>query len=168
MAIIAIVAIDRNRAIGKGGTIPWHYSSDLKFFKQQTLGHACVMGRRTWASLKKPLKDRLNIVLSRTGEVEPQPGVLGIRDKESVLTLAKYLNCDLYIIGGEQVYSAFAVEIDRWIVTEVPVEAEDADTFMPEGFLAGFQQVERREIDDGLHVVFYERNKENEGVVTPS
>jgi dihydrofolate reductase len=168
MAIIAIVAIDRNRAIGKGGTIPWHYSSDLKFFKQQTLGHACVMGRRTWASLKKPLKDRLNIVLSRTGHIEPQPGVLAVTDKETVLALAKYLNCDLYIIGGEQIYSAFAAEIDRWVVTEVPIEADGADTFLPQGFLSGFQPVESRELEDGLRIVFYERNNENEGAITPS
>ncbi len=55
MAIIGIVAVRRNGAIGRGGTIPWHYSADLKFFKEQTVGNACVMGSRTWASLKKPL-----------------------------------------------------------------------------------------------------------------
>src|SRR5262252_7598733 len=59
MAIIGIVAVDRNFAIGKGGSLPWHYSADLKFFKQTTLGNAVVMGRRTWQSLKKPLPDRL-------------------------------------------------------------------------------------------------------------
>ena len=64
MAIVGIVAIDRNLAIGKGGTLPWHYSSDLKFFKQTTVGNAVVMGRRTWLTLNKPLKDRMNIVLS--------------------------------------------------------------------------------------------------------
>nr|MBA3767976.1 dihydrofolate reductase [Acidobacteriota bacterium] len=47
MAIIGIVAVDRNGAIGKNGTLPWHYSADLRFFKQQTVGHACVMGWRT-------------------------------------------------------------------------------------------------------------------------
>jgi dihydrofolate reductase len=157
MAIIGIVAVDSNLAIGKGGTIPWHYSTDLRFFKQQTLGHACVMGYRTWLSLKKPLKERLNLVLSRSREIEPQPGVVLLRDKESVLSMKDYLKCDLYIIGGEQVYEAFASAIDRWVVTEVPVQAEGADTFMPQGFLYGFKAVDSTSLDDGLKVVFYER-----------
>ena len=62
--IIGIVAVDRNLAIGKGGKLPWHYSADMKFFKETTIGNAVVMGRRTWLTLKEPLPDRLNIVLS--------------------------------------------------------------------------------------------------------
>src|SRR2546423_14615156 len=107
MSIIGIVAVDKNHAIGKGGGLPWHYSADMKFFKRQTVGHACVMGRRTWASLKKPLPQRLNIVLSRESEIEAQPSVIVMRDKPSVLSLKDYLACDLYIIGGAQIYRAF-------------------------------------------------------------
>src|SRR5258708_31759833 len=70
--IIGIVAVDTNGAIGKGGTLPWHYSADMKFFKETTTGHACVMGHKTLLSLKKPLPNRLNIVLSRQSEIEPQ------------------------------------------------------------------------------------------------
>ena len=55
MSIIGIVALDKNGAIGKGGQLPWHYPADLKFFKSQTTGHACVMGYRTWLTLKRPL-----------------------------------------------------------------------------------------------------------------
>ena len=131
MAIIGIVAVDRNGAIGKGGTLPWHYSADLRFFKQQTLGHACVMGQRTWRSLKKPLKDRLNIVLSRSSEIEPLESVIQLGDRLSVLSLRAYLRCNLFIIGGAQVFRAFQSDIERWIVTEVPLVVEDADTFMP-------------------------------------
>ncbi|MGA9996886.1 MAG: dihydrofolate reductase, partial [Pyrinomonadaceae bacterium] len=139
MSVIGIVAVDRNGAIGRGGSIPWHYSADLKFFKQQTIGNACVMGRRTWLSLKKPLKERLNIVLSRASEVESQEGLIVLRDKLSVLNLKNYLACDLYIIGGVQVYKSFQEEIDKWIVTEIPLTVEDADTFMPADFLEGFK-----------------------------
>jgi dihydrofolate reductase len=157
MATIAIVAVDKNRAIGKGGTIPWHYSADLRFFKQQTLGNACVMGYHTWLSLKKPLKDRLNIVLSRSHQVEPQHSVVLLRDKESVLSIRDYLKCDLYIIGGEQVYRTFADQIDQWVVTEVPTEAEEADTFMPEDFLSGFSRTAETGLEGGLKVGFYKR-----------
>jgi len=63
--ITGIVAIAQNLAIGKNGRLPWHYSSDLKFFKQTTLDNAVVMGFNTCKSIGKPLPRRLNIVLSR-------------------------------------------------------------------------------------------------------
>src|SRR5215212_9461364 len=110
MAIIGIVAVGKNGAIGRGGTIPWHYSADLKFFKEQTMHNACVMGARTWRSLKKALPNRLNIVMSRQGETATaatQESVIVLRDKTSVLSLKPYLSCDLFVIGGEQVYRTF-------------------------------------------------------------
>src|SRR6185312_14772926 len=109
--IIGIVAVDRNGAIGKDGKLPWHYSADMKFFKETTTGNAVVMGYKTWLSLKKPLPNRLNIVLSRKSEIEPQDSVLLLRDVESVLSTAKDLTTDLYVIGGEQVYRAFLPHI---------------------------------------------------------
>jgi dihydrofolate reductase len=157
MAIIGIVATGRNLAIGRGGSIPWHYSADLKFFKQQTVGNACVMGSRTWRSLKKPLPNRLNIVLSRQAEIESQSSVITLRDKQAVLSLTPYLCCDLFIIGGREVYKTFASEIDKWIVTEIPMTVEDADTFMPEGFLEGFVPYDSLELEENLNVTFYER-----------
>lgn len=157
MAIIGIVAVSKNGAIGRGGSIPWHYSSDLKFFKQQTTGHACVMGYRTWSSLKKPLPNRLNIVLSRQAEIEAQEGVIVMRDEQAVLSLKPYLSCDLFIIGGYQVYRTFLGEIDKWIVTEIPLTVEDADTFMPEDYLRGFNPYDSRQLEENLKVTFYER-----------
>lgn len=158
MAINGIVAVDRNGAIGKGGRLPWHYSADLKFFKRQTTGHACVMGQRTWASLNKPLPERLNIVLSRRSEIEPQEGVVVLRDALSVLSLQPYLNCDLFIIGGAEVFRAFQDRIERWIVTEVPLSVEDADTFMPANYLDGFKATSSLSLEEGLRVTFYERS----------
>jgi|SRR5215213_6347307 len=157
MAIIGIVAVDRQGAIGKGGTLPWHYSADLRFFKQQTMGHACVMGRRTWLSLKQPLKERLNIVLSRSSDIERQESVITLRDRESVLSLKPYLACDLFIIGGHQVFSTFQDKIERWIVTEVPLVVEGADTFMPADYLQGFRPVDSLTLEENLKVTFYER-----------
>ena len=157
MTITGIVAVDRNGAIGRGGTLPWHYSADLRFFKQQTMGHACVMGRRTWLSLKKPLKERLNLVLSRSSDIEAQNGVITLRDRPSVLSLKPYLACDLFIIGGEQVFRAFLGDIERWIVTEVPLTVEGADTFMPADYLRGFMPVDSLSLEENLRVTFYER-----------
>ena len=157
MAIIGIVAVDRRGAIGKGGKLPWHYPADMRFFKQQTTGHACVMGRKTWLTLKRPLANRLNIVLSRTSDIEPQDSVVLLRDKLSVLSLAAYLKCDLYVIGGAQVYEAFHEKIDRWLVTEIPLTVEGADAFMPKDFLNGFALSSVMPLDEELQVSVYDR-----------
>ena len=62
----AIVAMASNRVIGKDGKLPWHLPEDLKFFKQTTLGHPILMGRKTFESIGRPLPGRRNIVLSST------------------------------------------------------------------------------------------------------
>ena len=157
--VIGIVAIDRNLAIGKQGKLPWHYSADLKFFKQTTIGHAVVMGRRTWLSLQKPLKDRQNIVLSRSQDVNPGDGVIVMSDVDSVLEYANHREGHLFIIGGAKVYESFQPHVQRWIVTEVPIAVEGADAFMPQNFLEGFELYEVRQLDEGLQVKFYERNE---------
>ena len=157
MAIIGIVAVDRNDAIGKGGRLPWHYSADMKFFKETTTGHACVMGHRTWLTLKKPLPNRLNIVLSKQSEVPTQENVIAKREIESVLSLELAPTQHLFVIGGATVYRAFLPHIERWIVTEVPLTVEDADTFMPSNYLEGFEVYEVRQLDDELRVKFYEK-----------
>jgi dihydrofolate reductase len=156
--IIGIVAVDRNGAIGKGGKLPWHYSADMKFFKATTTGNACVMGYKTWLTLKKPLPNRLNIVLSRQSEIDPQDSVIVCRDVESVLSVAKDLKGDLFVIGGEQVYRSFLPYLEKWIVTEVPLTIEAADAFVPENYLEGFTRSDSRKIGEDLNVSFYSRD----------
>jgi len=156
--IIGIVAVDRNLAIGKGGKLPWHYSADMKFFKQTTLGNVVVMGRRTWSTLKAPLPDRQNIVLTRNGDVAIPGGVLVMNDTQAVLDFAKRIETHVFVIGGAKVYEAFLPHIDRWLVTEVPLSVEGADTFMPKNFLDGFEMYEVRQLDEGLRVKCYERS----------
>jgi dihydrofolate reductase len=157
MAITGIVAVDRNGAIGKGGGLPWHYPADLRFFREQTTGNACLMGYRTWLTLKRPLPGRLNVVLTSRAEVEPLASVVWLRDKQSALSLREYLKCELFVIGGAQIFEAFRAEIDRWLVTEVPLTVEGADTFMPPDFLSGFDASDIRDLGDGLKVTTYER-----------
>lgn len=157
MAIIGIVAIAKNYAIGKQGKLPWHYPADLKFFKETTSGNAIVMGFNTWKSIGKPLPKRLNIVLSRSTTLENQPGVLLLRGKEEVVALARYLKGDLFIIGGAETYQNFADTIEKWLVTEIPLTIEDADTFMPENFFEGFKTTETINLTDELQVKVYER-----------
>jgi len=155
--IIGIVAVDRNLAIGKQGRLPWHYSADMKFFKATTIGNSVVMGRRTWETLKVPLKERQNIVLTRRLDFAADSLIVR-HDPQAVLELTQNQRGHLFVIGGAQVYAAFLPYIERWIVTEVPLSVEGADTFMPANFLEGFKLYELRQLDEGLQVKFYERN----------
>lgn len=155
MSIVGIVAVDRRGAIGRAGRIPWRYPADLKFFKEQTTGHAIAMGWHTWRSIGHPLPGRLNLVLSRAGVVTPEPGLVLLRERAEVLSLVPYLACDLFVIGGAQIYQTFRTDINRWLVTEVPEVVADADTFMPADFLAGFAPTETRQLDGNLQVTTY-------------
>jgi dihydrofolate reductase len=155
--IIGIAAVDRKNAIGKGGKLPWHYSSDMKFFRETTTGHAVVMGRKTWLTIGKPLKDRLNIVLSRDSNIEPQDSLLVLTDVDSVISFNHSLTTDLFVIGGAQIYQAFLPHIEKWIITQVPLTVSGADAFMPEGYLERFEEVDSKSLDDDLMVKFYER-----------
>lgn len=155
--IIGIAAVDRQGAIGKGGKLPWHYSADMKFFRETTTGHAVVMGRKTWLTLGKPLKNRLNIVLSRDASLEPQESLLVLSDIDSALSLYESLSTDLFVIGGAQIYEAFLPRIERWIITEVPLTVKGADAFMPAGYLENFKVTNSKSIGDDLTVKYYER-----------
>jgi len=158
MMIIGIAAVDRKGAIGKGGKLPWHYSADMKFFRETTTGHAVVMGRKTWLTIGKPLKNRLNIVLSRDANIEPQESLVVFSDIESALSFSRSLSTDLFVIGGAQIYEAFLPHIEKWIITEVPLTVSGADAFMPKGYLDGFKVVDSREIGESLIVKSYERD----------
>lgn len=153
--IIGIAAVAENYAIGKNGKLPWHYSSDLKFFKETTINHAVVMGFNTWQSIGRPLPKRLNIVLSSSSNIENQPNVLLLRSTEEVLALSKYLSCDLFVIGGAKTYENFSGVIEKWLVTEVPLIVEDADVFMPRDFLDEFELAETKELEENLRVKFF-------------
>ena len=139
MAIIGIIAISKNFAIGKDGKLPWHYSDDLKFFKETTTGNAIVMGSNTWRSIGRPLPNRLNIVLSKSGNIDAPATVMKLNTAHEVVELSKYLNRDVFIIGGAKTYEAFADVLDKWIVTYIPETIDGADTFMRKDFLDGFE-----------------------------
>ena len=153
--IIGIAAVDRKNAIGKRGKLPWHYSADMKFFRETTTGHAVVMGRKTWLTIGKPLKNRLNIVLSRDSSIEPQDSLLVLSDIDSVISFNNSLTTDLFVIGGAQIYEAFLPHIEKWIITEVPLTVSGADAFMPKDYLDGFKEVDSRDLGEGLVVRYY-------------
>lgn len=157
MSIIGIVAIAKNFAIGKDGKLPWHYSADLKHFKETTTGHAVVMGSNTYRSIGKPLPNRLNIILSRSAQIDTGSDLIFLRSERESIDLAKYLKCDLFVIGGAKTYAEFAPLIDAWIVTHIPIDVEGADVLMPSNFLDGFDRVDESTLTEGLVVSSYRR-----------
>jgi dihydrofolate reductase len=125
--IKAIVAMAENRIIGNAGTIPWHLPEDFKFFKATTMGHAILMGRKTYESIGKPLPGRQNIVLSRT-----MPETLGVTVIHSLDELKEPTDGrDLFVIGGEEIYRLLLPRIQELYVTKVPRTIE-GDTRFPE------------------------------------
>jgi len=121
----AIAAMSLNRVIGADGKIPWHLSEDMKFFKRTTLGHIIVMGRKTYASLRKPLPGRENWVLTRGGDI---PGVRVIRDVAEISEPDD--GRELFVIGGAQLYAALLPQCAEVLLTLVKREAQ-GDVFFP-------------------------------------
>jgi len=116
-----------NRVIGNAGTIPWHLPEDFKFFKATTMGHAILMGRKTYESIGKPLPGRENIVLSRT--MLETPGITVIRSLEELQEPTD--GRDLFVIGGEEIYQLLLPKVQELYVTKVPRVIE-GDTRFPE------------------------------------
>ena len=142
--ITLIAARARNGAIGKDNQIPWHIPEDLALFKRETLGGAIVMGRRTWESLPfKPLKDRLNIVVSRDTTLTEHV-VPGVEDAIALAQSQGYFR--IYGIGGQGIYEALLPLAHRLLITEVDTVVEDADAFFPE-VGEGWREVGKAKLD---------------------
>jgi len=137
-ALSLVVAMDRNRVIGRGGDLPWRLPDDLKQFKQTTLGHTILMGRRTWDSLGRPLPGRDNWVLSRSSEFSPQ----GARVFASLDdALAAFEGDELMVIGGGELYKQALPRARRLYLTEVDTEVADGDTWFPAFDPADFEEL---------------------------
>lgn len=123
-----VVAMDRNRVIGRNGDLPWHLPDDLKWFKRCTVGKPIVMGRHTWASLPRALPDRLNIVLTSKGDFEAE-GATVVPGLESALEVARDYS-EVAIIGGGALFASTLGVVDRLYLTVVHGEY-DGDTHLP-------------------------------------
>ncbi len=132
----AVVAVSRNGVIGINGRLPWKIPKDLKWFKEITLGHTVLMGRKTWESLPFPLPGRRNWVLSKNLSSTGEMSVFrSLEDAE----LNMEPNQRIFIIGGGEIYLQALPKCGELYVTEVKRDIEDGDAFFPdfrEEFLA--------------------------------
>jgi dihydrofolate reductase len=125
-----IAAVARNGVIGRNGTLPWHLPDDLKHFKQLTMGHSIIMGRRTFESIGKPLPGRRSIVVSRGLSQSPCEGVELARSLDQAIELGAKDSGPAFVIGGAALYAAALERADVLHLTEVDADVQ-GDTFFP-------------------------------------
>jgi dihydrofolate reductase len=131
MIISLLVAMDENRAIGKDNHLPWRLSSDLKRFRELTMGHHILVGRKTFESIGKPLPGRQTIVVTRNESFRPESCLIA-HSVESGIGLAQERGeSELFICGGADIYAQSLWLADRMYLTLVHTVV-DADTFFPE------------------------------------
>ena len=123
-----VVAMSRNRAIGRDNQLPWRLPADLAFFKRVTMGHPVIMGRRTYESIGKPLPGRLNIVVSGNRDFRA-PGCTVVGSMEEALRAAAGAE-EVSIIGGSSIFAAALPHADTIYLTEVDADVE-GDVFFP-------------------------------------
>lgn len=121
--VIFVVARDRRGVIGRGGALPWHLPADLRHFRELTIGKSVIMGRTTFESLRAPLKGRRNIVLSRGASILSVPGVETAGSVDEVFRMTAHDN-EIAVIGGAQVFAAFADYVDTAYVTEILADVD--------------------------------------------
>lgn len=137
-----VVAVADGGVIGRDAGLPWHLPEDLRHFKDVTMGHAMIMGRKTFDSIGRALPGRTSIVVSRGAPTLPE-GVALARSFEEAVAIARQTDGEPRVIGGASIYEAALPLATRIFLTEVhrPVTG---DTFFPPFDRAAFREIERR------------------------
>ena len=122
MKIILMAAMSPDRVIGQHGKIPWHYPADLRFVKRTTVGHPCLMGRKTYESLpRRPLPDRVNIILTSSDDYVVPSGVVVCSSFEKARQHCEQLKeKSMFVLGGEGVYREALPHAHKLLITHVP------------------------------------------------
>ncbi|MGO2010209.1 dihydrofolate reductase [Vreelandella alkaliphila] len=144
--IAMIVAMAKNRVIGVEGKLPWYLPEDLKFFKRMTQAKPLVMGRKTYASIGKPLPNRLNIVVTRDTNFAAEgvrichelPAALALADQQATIEAAE----EIMVMGGGEIYRQALPHAQRLYITEVDIDV-DGDAVFPELSMEEWQEVQR-------------------------
>jgi len=161
--ISIIVAIAKNRVIGKGNELPWSLPVDLNYFRTKTKGHPVIMGAKTHLSIGRLLPGRKNIVLSDDPNFQPIEGAIIVKSFEEAFEAAKDSD-EAFIIGGANVYKQGLNYADRLYITEVQSDVE-GDILFPQFDKSQWKEIlrEKRKADEenkyDLDFVVYEKIK---------
>jgi len=154
--IIIIVAVAKNGVIGRDGQLPWHLPSDLLHFKKTTMGFPLIMGRKTFASIGRPLPGRDNIVLTRNQDLKI-PGCFIMHSVEDAVEHCQ--NHDkAFIIGGADIFRLALPYTDTLIVTELERDVA-GDVCLDAIDPARFREIDRQSYheEEPYDIVRYER-----------
>lgn len=150
--LAAVVAVAKNGVIGRDGDLPWRIPSDLKRFKQVTLGKPVVMGRKTWESLpRKPLPGRANIIVSRTLGAADGAQVFADVDEalDAAMGEARRDGVDeVCLIGGARLYAELLARTQRLYLTEVDLEPQ-GDSRFPELDPGAWREISAERVEAG-------------------
>jgi dihydrofolate reductase len=157
--VYLVAAVAANGIIGANGKLPWHFPEELKHFKQLTLGHPIIMGRRTWESLKGPLPQRENIVVTRTPGYEA-PGAAVANSLEAALAMCAGEPV-AFVIGGTQLFKESLPIAAGMVLTEIRRDYT-GDTWFPQWDRSQWRESQREAhtAADGTRFdfVLYEKN----------
>jgi dihydrofolate reductase len=146
MRISHIVAMSENHIIGCNGRMPWHIPEDFKFFKATTMGHAMIMGRKTWESIGRILPGRLTIIVTRSPDFQAPEGAVIKDSLESALQYCRdHQNTwgdECFIVGGGEIYKQSLAIVDRVYLTVVHKVIE-GDTAYPVLPTSAFKQIDQ-------------------------
>ena len=147
-----IVAVGKNREIGKGNKLLWHIPEDLKNFKEITTGKTVIMGRKTFESIGRPLPNRKNIVLSKNGDKKSfeQKGIELYQNLENLISDYKNSEEEIFIIGGEQIYREFMQKglVRRLYISYIEFSDSEADAYFPKIDYDNWKIIKEKNYDD--------------------
>jgi dihydrofolate reductase len=155
MKISLIVAMSKNRVIGRDNKMPWHLSADLKRFRAITMNAPILMGRKTFESIGKPLDGRTNLILSKNTDYQPA-GCLVFNSLETALNDAQNYGEELFVIGGATLYEMALPLAKQLYLTDIQAEFE-GDTFFPEFDLNDWREIGSEQITNDEKVDFLYR-----------
>jgi dihydrofolate reductase len=154
--ITIVAAVARNGVIGVDGGMPWHLPDDLRRFKELTLGHVLVMGRKTYESIGHPLPGRATIVVTRNSSWDPGSEEVRVTGSVSeAIAAAASIDSEVFVVGGGNVYAEALSLADRLELTWVDAEP-DGDTRFPEVDWGDWREL-GREHAEGVAYASYER-----------
>ncbi len=162
MEIILIAAMTADRVIGRDNSIPWAIPGEQTRFKEVTMGHSLIMGRRTWQSIGHPLPGRRNIVLTGNNAFQAPSCEVVHSLQEGIVAAAAGESEKIFVIGGAQVYMLALEQADTLILTRIEQKIE-GDTFFPEFSCPPFELVRTEEIREPVRysILTYRRQGKN-------
>ena len=130
MILSAIVAAAENNVIGKDGRMPWRLPDESAYFRQTTLGHPVITGRKNFEAMGRPLPDRLNVVITSQPGYKVPAGAVAVGSLDEALGLEAVKSADeVFVIGGQQIYELAMPRLDRLYLTVVHTKIDGGTTF---------------------------------------